>query len=295
MSWSRTFAILTAAGLAVGCSRSSKGLTVRANAAADQPAATSLTLNGGTIVVDRVRMVVRKVEVEGSPTDGCTTPTPPTTPTTPTTPAGGTTAPVTVQDDHGGTSGDGDHQGGEAEGDHDGECELEFGPFAIDLSGAALASGIHKQFDVPVPAGTYEEIAFKIDTINAEKAGTDQVLKDLAALHASIAIDGTIDGTAFHFTTPIEVESKHEGAITVDPATGAGLTLDVDPTHWFTAADGTTRLDPNATTDQGAILANIRASLRLQHDDDGDGCDDDNATCGDHHGGADSSGHGGHG
>jgi hypothetical protein len=311
MKWSSMFAVLTAGGLAIACSSGSKGLSVRASAAGDTTTTGGdvLKLNNDTITVDRVRMVVRRVEIEGTPTSGACTPTTTTPPATPTTGTGTTTAPSSGSDDHGGMSGgtsgsggsgDGGSGGGsddgsghDGEGDDDGECELEFGPFAVDLTGSALVQGIHQQFDIPVPAGTYREIKFKIDTINAEKAGSDAVLADMAAQHASIAIDGTIDGTPFHFTTPMEVESKHEGAITVDPSTGAGLTLDISPTTWFTAADGTTRLDPNSTTDQGAILANLRASLRLAHDDDMDGCDDDDAAgCEDHHGdGGGGSGH----
>jgi hypothetical protein len=34
-------------------------------------------------------------------------------------------------------------------------------------------------------------------------------------------------------------------------------------------------LDPADPTARGAILANIRASIRILHDDDGDGHDDD--------------------
>jgi hypothetical protein len=58
---------------------------------------------------------------------------------------------------------------------NDGSCALKFGPFPVDLSGDALANGIHWQFEVPVPAGTYHEIKFKLNTINAGQAGSDAV------------------------------------------------------------------------------------------------------------------------
>lgn len=251
------------------CSGSSKGgLSVSAKGAATAPPAAKSTLDGGNgLTIDRVRLVVRKVEVEGE--NATCTPA-----TTPTAPATGMAQGAAGAADHGG-----DGSGGDGSDDGE-ECEIEAGPFLVDLSGAALVGGIHFAFDVPVPAGTYEELKFKIDTLSAEKAAAAPVeaqragLAELAGLHASVAVDGTLDGTApFHFTAALETTQKREGSIVVD-AQGAALTLDVDPSHWFQAADGS-KLDPTDPGAVGAILANIRASVRVVHDEDHDGHDDE--------------------
>ena len=58
--------------------------------------------------------------------------------------------------------------------------------------------------------------------------------------------------------------------VAVSPA----VTLDFDPSRWFQAADGT-KLAPGSASSAAAIEANIRASIRLVHDDDRDGHDDE--------------------
>jgi hypothetical protein len=188
--------------------------------------------------------------------------------------------------DHGGGSGGGDGSGSGDSGGDDGsgddgggECEIEAGPFLVDLSGDTLTGPVHWVATVDVPFGTYQEIKFKVNTISAAKAGTDAGLLAMVDAHASILVEGTrsttVNGTTttapFSFSTPMEVAQKREGAIVV--AEGANVTLDVDPSGWFKAADGT-MLDPADATARGAIEANIRASIRVLQDDDEDGHDD---------------------
>lgn len=258
--------VAAAVGLALACSGSGKAslsVSARAAATASTPAnVSSLDLNNG-IVIQRIRVLVRKVEIDGP----------------------GTVGKGTCSDEHesatGGTTGTtGTITAPETEGDGDRcEDELEFGPFLVDLSGAALAGGVHFQFDVPVPAGTYEELEFKVGPITAAQAGADAGLKAMADLGASLVVDGTVDGKPFSFVTPARLELKREGAVVVSTSTGAAITFDVDATGWFGGA-GAARLDPTVAANADAILANIRASLRIVHDDDRDGCDDDHADTG---------------
>lgn len=277
-----------AIALALACSGSSKSalsVSARGAATAANPPAgtTSLVLDNG-IVIQRVRVVVRKVEVDGPDTvgkgtcsdeqeDGHDASTSGTSGTTDTSGTTGTTAAGTTT-------------AAESDGDRC-EDELEFGPFLVDLSGAELAGGVHFQFDVPVPAGTYEEIEFKVGPITAAKAGTDAGLKAMADLGASLVVDGTVDGKPFSFVTPARLELEREGVVAVSTSKGAAITFDVDATGWFGGKDAA-RLDPTVAANADAILANIRASLRIVHDDDRDGCDDDHADSGpgctgDHH------------
>lgn len=257
------------AGLAVlmaACSSSGKsGMTVSARGAAVTAAGATVTATatgvdlGNGIVIERVRAVVRHVEVEGATTVGAGT--------------------CTDEDGH--------DPGGD-----DCENELKFGPFLIDLSGTAL-TGVQTQFGVPVPAGTYHDVHVEIGPISTAKAGTDAGLLEMAGLTASLAVDGTVDGKTFQFTSPIDVELKREGDVVVDGTGSADITFDVNVGGWF-GGTGAARLDPSSTDPAvlQAIDANIRASLRVLHDEDHDGCDDDHADngpgcvgdhAGDHH------------
>lgn len=262
------------AAIVAACSGGSTGtsglsVSTRTSPTAGTHTPAGLTLANG-ISLTRIRMAVRKVSVEGGDACASIDPGPP-----------GTTSSIGMMSDggsgHSGGSGGGAGSDDGMGGDEGEECELEFGPFDVDLAGTALGSGISFAFEAPIPAGTYEEVAISVNTVPAERAGGNPVLLDLAAAHASILVDGFVDDTSttsrpFTFSTPIEVKQKREGAIEIGP--GSNLTLDFDPSHWFDAPGGG-RLDPTVAANQGAILANIRASIRLLKDDDHDGQDDD--------------------
>jgi hypothetical protein len=264
----KTFLGLTLSVVLAACSRSgSKGLAVRARASATQTTATNtatgLDLQNG-IVLTRVRIVVRAVEVEGGETAGKGTCSAPTTPATGSATTTGTSGSVAD------TSAD----------DPECENELAFGPFLVDLQGAELTGGVHPQFNVDVPAATYEELKFKIGLVTADQAAAAPVagqqagLAELAGLGASIAIDGTVDGVAFPtFTAALSAKQERDGSVTVTADKAVSLTLDVDANGWF-GGTGTARLDPTAAN-QAAIVANIQASIRLVHDEDEDGKDDE--------------------
>jgi hypothetical protein len=240
------------------------GLAVSARSSAATAAAGSagLTLPDG-ITISRIRMAVQRIKVEGDdPENACST-----------------TSPTPMASRNGGSGGsdDGSGHSGSDDGRDDEECDhLAFGPFDVDLAGSALSGAVSFAFNAPIPAGTFEEIEIKVNTVPASAAGDNQVLKDLAAAHASILVDGFVEDAPttlrpFTFSTPLEVTQKREGKIVVGP--GANVTLDFDPSHWFDGPSG--RLDPEDPTAQGQILANIRASIRILKDDDHDGRDDD--------------------
>ena len=258
--------------LAACSSRGSQGgITVSASAA--RPASAALRAArldaGNGVVVDRIRIVVRKFEVEGEPACG--------TPSSGSSGTAGTGMGLVL-----GRAADRGSSDGDASGKDDGECEIESGPFLVDLAGDALAAGVHPVTGIDVPAGTYEELRFDVHVIDAAKAGGDAGLLAMAQAGASILVNGTVDGAAFEFESAMSVSQKREGAIVVDPETGANVTLDLDPSGWFKAADGS-RLSPTDPAARSAIEARIQASLRVLCDDDEDGEDD--AT--EHHGASD--------
>jgi len=242
----RTLSLAAAAAALVACSSSSGKLAVSAGvqpvASAGGPASGALALGDG-VTVDRVRIVVRKIELEGS---SATAP-----------PAAPPATPPTGMDR------------GEDDGDED---EIQVGPFLVDLAGAQLGSGLHRVFDAEVPAGTYREISIDVRPVTAEKTGGNPAFDALVAAGASVVVDGTIDGRAFAFTSALRARQKRESTVVVG-AGSSNVTLSIDPAGWFRS--GTARLDPAAAADKAAIEANIAASIAIFGDDDEDGEDDD--------------------
>lgn len=247
----RTILFAAALALAAACgSRSSGRLAVSAAVTAAAGPATGALALGNGITVDRVRIVVRKIELEGSPAPS---PAP---------------APAALSGPgRSGSSGDDDT-------DEDGEeeDEVEVGPFLVDLSGTELTSAITRVFDAEVPAGTYREISIDVRPVTAEKTGGDPAFDAVVAAGASVIVDGTVDDRPFSFTSALRARQKRESTLVVG-AGSSNVTLSVDPTGWFQA--GAARLDPTAAADRAAIEANVAASIDVFGDEDEDGHDDD--------------------
>ncbi|HET7788090.1 MAG TPA: hypothetical protein VFL36_19115 [Myxococcales bacterium] len=168
------------------------------------------------------------------------------------------------------------------------EVKLSEGPLLIDVSGNSLSGALLQLATANVPAGTYDKL--KIDVHRAQ-APAPASFDDLMKQNASVLLEGDIDGTAFTFASSLEAEVEHEGTFTLGDAASSNITLDLDASKWFTAADGS-RLDPRDPTARSAIEGNIRASFGAFEDDNHDGMDDhgddhghDAADAGDDHGG----------
>jgi hypothetical protein len=285
--------LLNLAGVVVllsGCSAGAgagKGLSISAgnHASAVGPASAAAATNaiaaGNGILITRIRALVVRAELEGSP--ACPVPAMPTAPVTMPV-QGGARGPLLDGHGSGGSGGmdggSGDQDDGASDDGDDQECEVEAGPFLVDLSGDALNGGVTFMVDLAAPAGTYEELKFRLGPVSASQAGSDAGLLDMADANASVLVNGTVDGTPFTFSTAATLAQKREGKLLVDPTSGANVTLDFDASGWFKAADGS-RLDPTSPATQEAILANIRASLRLVADDDRDGEEDGASGSGD--------------
>jgi hypothetical protein len=136
--------------------------------------------------------------------------------------------------------------------------------------------------DLPVPAGDYQSIKFAVRTLRHPTHISD-ALKEMEDHSASIIVDGKwtgADGIAkpFTFQSAMRVAQKTEGKFTF----GAGLnpaTLIVNPAAWFVGADGAP-LDPDSDANRGAILANIRCSMRIHAGDRDDDGEKEASTCG---------------
>jgi hypothetical protein len=257
----RNGVIVVLAGiLAAGAGCMGKGsggastLSVTAKAVSPPASATSAGLDlGAGIVVDRVEVALRRIGLEGTPSAAASD--------------------AMAADDHGG--------GGGEDGAEPGEVKV--GPFLVDLSGDALASGVlAPAFDADVPPGTYRELRVVVGPVDPAEATSA-----LAALGgSSVVIAGTIDGAPFTFSSSLVSVQKRESTITVAAKGGSSnVTLTVSPAGWFTGPSG--RLDPRVASNRAAIEARIAASIDAFGDEDEDGIDD--AT--EHHGG-DGAGHG---
>jgi len=180
------------------------------------------------------------------------------------------------------------------------ETKISEGPLLLKVTGTDLGGALVQLVTANVPAGTYDKL--KID-IHALKSAPSADFKDLVDRGASVLIDGTVDTKPFSFASDLEAEVEQESHFQLGGTT-SNITLNLDASKWFTAADGS-RLNPldgmDATRD--AILANIRASFSAFEDDNEDGIDDGQENDGGHddgeHGRADAGDHeepdGGHG
>jgi hypothetical protein len=274
----RFLALTAAAFLVAGCSSSAK-LSVSsatANATAATPTQGGTALQVGNVTVDQVTMVARHLELEGGA--GCEGTTGPTGPTGPTGATGPETTGVTGTSDTGGSTDDGDDESNDG-------CELKFGPFPVVISGTDLAAGtVNFAFDVTVPVGDYEELKILVDTIPANKAGSDPILQAMAAAKHSMEFTGTVLGSDGVTTTPFtcstnEAVLQQQAPFSV-PAAGTNVTLLVDPSTWFTGSGGAS-LDPSNADQCAEIIKNVRASLKLFKDGDQDGEDDATENGGD--------------
>lgn len=272
--------LLGAVLLAAACSQQkSSSLTVSsrgtAPASAVAPSLGAVAVGGG-FTVDRVRVAVREVELSGATCEspGTTTPAP-----------AGSGMVLASHDDGGGD----DHGGGSGhDGDDDhGGCEVEVGPFLVDLAGSQLGGAVNHAFDADVPAGTYRKLEIKVCPVSSTVAGFSELNG------ASVVIDGSAppaaaagDARPFHLELGLCAELERETSLTVG-ATSSNVTLTIDPMAWFTGPGGRV-LDPASAADRDIISANVRASIDAFDDDDRDG-DDDHGGGG--HGADDGAGH----
>jgi hypothetical protein len=164
------------------------------------------------------------------------------------------------------------------------EVEISQGPLLVDASGTALSGALLQLVTKQIPPGTYDEL--KVD-IHPVVSAPEVAFQDLVSRGASVLLEGKVDGQPFTFASAMEAELQHEGQFVLGGA-ATNITLNVDASKWFVAADGS-RLDPTVAANKAAIEANIRSSISAFEDDDEDGVED-------HHGRHDDGEHdgGGH-
>jgi hypothetical protein len=154
--------------------------------------------------------------------------------------------------------------------------ELEFGPVLLDLP---LGAGAARQFSVAVDTGSYDKIEFQVHKPESSDDAAF-IAQNPAFDGVSIRMTGTYNGTAFTYTSDLDVEQEHDIAppLAVTGTAGAQLTLMVDLQQWFLIQGGTGLIDP-ATANKGGqyegeVKSNIETSLNAFEDSNHDGMSD---------------------
>jgi hypothetical protein len=154
----------------------------------------------------------------------------------------------------------------------DGCEEIEIGPFLVDLP--LGEPGASRVFSVTVPAGTYDEVKFKIREPDDDAEDQAFLAEHPEFADISLRIEVSYNGTPFVFSSAVEAELELELAtpIVLGETGDADLTLLVNLDAWFRGADGNL-MDP-ATADESLVQDNVHSSFEAFEDEDHDGSDD---------------------
>jgi hypothetical protein len=157
--------------------------------------------------------------------------------------------------------------------------DIKVGPFVVYLN----LNGVTTDFAVnSIPAGSYNEIKFKIHKIQADEIPPDPEFKegDDNSLRYSVIVKGKYNSEPFIYKSKKSASQKIklDTLLVVQENSVTNLTISVDPTTWFT--DGQSELDPTDSTNANLIDKNIARSFRSAFEDD-----DHDGQCDRHHDG----------
>ena len=208
-----------------------------AQAGAGAFAAANQTLGGNTLVINRVQLVLREIELKR---------------------ARGTADCSSVSGSR-----------------HHDDCEeFAVGPILVDLP---LQGGTDRVLSVVVDTGTYRELEFEIHKPEDDGRDREFLLQHPDFARVSIRVDGTFNGTPFVFLSDLNVEQEFDlvPALVIVESAVTNLTLSVDLGEWFLNASGTTFVNPvtgnKSGSNEGLIKDNIKRSFAAFEDGDRDG------------------------
>jgi hypothetical protein len=199
----------------------------------------TIAVGGNSLVITKAQVVARRIELAPTSASACA----------------GTTE-----------SGDDD---AEVE---DGCAEVEVGPTLLDIPVDATTT---TNITASVPPGTYRALEIRIGPITSgNRSSQSFVFAHPDFKNVSVRVEGTFNGKAFVFTSPIDarIETAFSAPVTVD-ATNPNVTVAIDLSNWFGDGSGG-MLDPSNSANAARISANIAGSFRAFEDDDHDGHDD---------------------
>lgn len=155
--------------------------------------------------------------------------------------------------------------------------EIEIGPMILDLP---LTGSVEHTITAQVAEGVYDEIEFEVRKPEDDSAADLAFIRAHPEFEdISIRVTGTWNGEAFTYVSRRGFEQELE--LSTPLVLGAGstdLTLSVDLGRWFANAGATGLVDPRLALDglafESLVEGNIRASFEAFEDHDRDGHDD---------------------
>jgi len=160
----------------------------------------------------------------------------------------------------------------------DDDCaEVEIGPFLVELP--LGTPGAARVFTADVPAGTYDEVKFKVREPDDDAEDAAFIAAHPEFTNVSIQAEGSYNGAPFVFVSRLEAELELDltPPLVVGEAATTDLTLMVDLAAWFAGLDGTL-VDPGTANQGGAnaevVAGNVIRSFEAFEEHDRDGSDD---------------------
>ena len=209
---------------------------------ANQVSADLVVGTADELVLQKVQLVLRKVELDRTGTADCV-------------------GEIENEDDNGIDDHSGPGRGEE-------ECEEVIrDPILIDVP---VDDALHPVITVPVPAGTFSELEAKLAPARETSTQFNTANPDLVG--KSVRVVGTFKGTPFVFTSSVrsKLEMEFDPPLVID-ATTKNATISLDVRKWFVNSSGAV-IDPSAapagSTNLLQIENNIRRSFHAFEDDD---------------------------
>lgn len=210
--------------------------------AANRVAADLVVGSTGDLVLQKVQLVFRKLELDRSGTADCV---------------------GDVESD------DNDQPNVGDESDNMGEdCEEVIrDPQLVDVP---VDDALHPVINIPLSAGTFSQLEAKLAPARADATVFNTANPNLAG--KSVRVEGTFKGTPFVFTTPVraKLEMEFDPALVIDETT-KNATVAIDVRNWFLTSSGAV-IDPTTATPGTLALQqienNIRRSFHAFEDDE---------------------------
>ncbi len=214
-------------------------------ASANRVAADLVVGAGNELVLQKVQLVLRKIELDETGAADC---------------AGEVDADDNGPDDSG-------HM-------EEGCREVVREPILIDVP---VDDALHQAITVPLPAGTFSELEAKLAPARATSTQFNTANSDLVG--KSVRVAGTFKGTPFVFTSSVrsKLELEFDPPLVIDAKT-KNATISLDVRKWFLNSSGAV-IDPSTAPTGSSNLAQIENNIRRSFH----AFEDDNERGEDHH------------